>query len=336
MLSFKGYLLEEKIEEEKILLAYDIYNYMNMYLTEDINDKDEEDDEDGDEDEKLFAKPTDTEEDDDEDKKSKLIKDPIKNKDEEKEKKLFKNPVEDDKEGEDENLDDEKKADMWFKDVYDNIKKPNQVSANTLKNYKKSSVVSLGKIYAFTYDPIHKKKMKFYDEKPLVIPFELKISTNGKGFLGVNLHFLPRQQRAPIIKYFMNKNRVKTMKQGEMDVDYLKDIKHNTKFKLIYYCVRHYLYDRVVSDFFVVPQEDYVNVINLYSAKYVGMSEQQVINNLKDQSIKNIFNTPRMQSIRQKKELANQKRKEQMRAKAKSKINIVNNPEPKPKINGNL
>jgi hypothetical protein len=339
MLNFKDYLIESEIEEQKFLLACDLYEflYKNNLLTEEtpiIKDPIIEDDEEEDDEEDVDDKD---EEDDEEDLKSKTLKNPIKKDEKEKkEPKLFTKPVEEkDKDAGEQS--DEQKADVWFKQLMSNIKKPNQASAQSLKNYKKTKTVTTGRIFAFAYDPLHKKKLSFYDTKPLVIPFELKQTKNGGGFLGINLHFLPRQQRAPVIKYFMSKNKVKTMKQGDMDVDYLQDIKHNTKFQLLYYCIRHYLYKQVLSDFFAVPQEEYVNVLNLYSAKYVGMTEYQLINTLKNQKSKNILQTPGIQRVKQKKELANQKRKEQMRAKAKEKsINIVNKPTEKKQIIGNL
>jgi len=349
MFDFKDFLIESEIEKQKLTLVYELYDF--LYGIQTLNEEsplikdpiieDEEDDksilpknrqpkkEDGEE----------IEDDEEQEEKPNLIKNPIK-KEKEKEPKLFTKPIDANKEEKDEKESDEEKADVWYKNLMDNIKKPNQASAQSLKNYRKSNVVTLGRLFAFTYDPLHKSKLSFYDEKPLAIPFELKETKNGKGFLGINLHFLPRQQRAPVMKYFMSKDKVKTMKQGDMNVDYLKDIKHNTKFQLLYYCIRHYLYSQVRSDFFVVPQEEYINVINLYSAKYVGMTEAQLINTLKNQKVKNILQTPGILKAKQKKELANKKRKEQMKSKktmdTKKEINTITKPKEKEQIKGNL
>jgi len=225
---------------------------------------------------------------------------------------------------------DEKKADVWYKQLEDKVDNPGKSTG--LSNYKRSNTVMLGRMYAYRYDPKYKSKLKFYDENPLTIAFEHKQTSGGTGFLGINLHFIPRQQRGSVIKYFVEKNKVNVMKQGEIDIDYEKDLKNNTKFRYIYSCIRHYLLSQVIGSFIMIPQEDYVNVINLYSAKYVGMSEYEIMNIIKNEGNKNLLNTPGIQNVKKKKDDANKKRRDALKKKREAeKISGIENNISKPK-----
>lgn len=54
---------------------------------------------------------------------------------------------------------------------------------------------AVGRMYAFFYDPKHKKTLPYYDRFPLIF----KISDAPGGFLGMNLHYLPLPLRARLM-----------------------------------------------------------------------------------------------------------------------------------------
>ena len=53
----------------------------------------------------------------------------------------------------------------------------------------------VGGMFLFGYDPKHKKTLPYYDRFPLVIPVD---EAEG-GFVGLNMHYLPLQQRAALM-----------------------------------------------------------------------------------------------------------------------------------------
>ena len=55
---------------------------------------------------------------------------------------------------------------------------------------------ALGNMFMFFYDPKHKDTLPYYDSFPLVIPF----SRAEKGFLGLNLHYIPPILRAKLLE----------------------------------------------------------------------------------------------------------------------------------------
>jgi hypothetical protein len=206
-------------------------------------------------------------------------------------------------------------AKEWYKQVTTAINSPRTSKSETLRNYRKTSSITLGRVFAFRYDPKHKAKLKFFDENPLVIPFGFKDGIMSKGFLGINLHFIPRYQRKAVMLFFMNLDLNKTMKQGELNVDYNTKIKNNPRFPMLKFCIRMYLLNHVVGQFYMIPQEDYIKIIDLYSGQYVGMSEQQIVNLIKNMKVKNIFGSERVKKAKAKKEIKNVKRKENIKLK---------------------
>ena len=61
--------------------------------------------------------------------------------------------------------------------------------------FQKKSFPEIGNMYIFTYDAKHKDKLPIWDSYPLVFPIQFYKD----GFLGINLHYLPPQQRAGLL-----------------------------------------------------------------------------------------------------------------------------------------
>ena len=64
------------------------------------------------------------------------------------------------------------------------------------------SRITLGKMYCFVYDPKHKKTLPYYDRFPLIIAADRP--ERGKGFFGMNLHYLRPVDRAVFFDQLMN------------------------------------------------------------------------------------------------------------------------------------
>jgi len=180
---------------------------------------------------------------------------------------------------------------QWFDQLTAKINAPRKSTSKTsgFKNYRTTNAVMLGRVYAYKYDPKHRATLPFFDENPLVIPFAFKDGVGGKkGFLGINLHFLPRRDRKNVMQFFIKQDTESVMKSGEIPINYGM-IKNNTRFALLKFCIRMYLLDHVRGMFYLVPQEDYIKVIDLYSGKYVGMSEHQIMMYIQQQKVNSIW-----------------------------------------------
>jgi hypothetical protein len=74
------------------------------------------------------------------------------------------------------------------------------------------STVQPGSLYMFLYDPKTKEDLPYYDVFPLVFPFK----KTQDGFIGLNMHYLPYQQRVILLQRLMdfatNKNMDETTK----------------------------------------------------------------------------------------------------------------------------
>ena len=182
-----------------------------------------------------------------------------------------------------------KEAQQWFDTLTSKINAPRKSTGQQFKGYRTTNAVLLGRVYAYKYDPKHRATLPFFDENPLVIPFAYKDGVGGKkGFLGINLHFLPRRDRKTVMNFFMKQDLDNVMKTGYIPINYGM-IKNNSRFALLQYCIRMYLVDHVRGMFYLIPQSDYIKIIDLYSGKYVGMSEQQIIIYLKQQKSNSVW-----------------------------------------------
>ena len=86
------------------------------------------------------------------------------------------------------------KARQWIKNK---VKDLQNLRRSTLMRdaKRKQNTFDLGGMYFFYYNPKLKDVLPFYDIFPLVIPIE----TYSDGFLGLNLHYLPRVHRAMLM-----------------------------------------------------------------------------------------------------------------------------------------
>lgn len=81
----------------------------------------------------------------------------------------------------------------WFRDKASGARATPGRLITSGDNYV--SKPEVGGMFLFNYDPKHKKKLPYYDRFPLVIPVD---EADG-GFVGLNMHYLPLQQRAVLM-----------------------------------------------------------------------------------------------------------------------------------------
>jgi hypothetical protein len=82
------------------------------------------------------------------------------------------------------------------------LSKP-RISSGRMFSIKKSGMLyELGNVYSYTYNPIHKNTLKFYDRNPLMLFMEYRPQHNL--MFGVNLHYLPLDDREELVNVVMD------------------------------------------------------------------------------------------------------------------------------------
>lgn len=164
-----------------------------------------------------------------------------------------------------------KEALAWYKEKVlkisssSNPREPDNV-------FKKVSVPELGKMYLYTYNPLTREKLPFFDMYPLVIPLSFYSGDNGPGFLGLNLHYLPPLQRAALLQSFIesgslnNRNMDVSTKFVGLDYSMLTRRFQGTPYEV---CIKRYLFGHVVSSFHEINANDWDRVVLLPLQKWV-------------------------------------------------------------------
>ena len=116
-----------------------------------------------------------------------------------------------------------------------------------------NNVFQTGKMYLFNYDPINRKTLPYYDTFPLILLTDI----NKDGFFGINLHYLPVEQRMVFLSNIVPQKGMYQEGQLQrlyMSYDSIKDIQEFQFFKP---CFKKYLTSRVRSQIRLIPVDDW-------------------------------------------------------------------------------
>lgn len=138
----------------------------------------------------------------------------------------------------------------------------------------------LGNMYLFQYDPKHKATLPYYDRFPLIFPFKSANVTgpasNGREFMGINMHYLPLVLRAKLMDaLYQVSSNPKNDEITKMRLSYR--ILTSTS-KISYYepCIKKYLIGHVRTQFFEIPSSQWNMALFLPLERFVGATNQQV------------------------------------------------------------
>jgi hypothetical protein len=142
----------------------------------------------------------------------------------------------------------------WMKKKIAEIRSPAFISAQMAnEKSRKTSSLSIGRLYGFYYDPKGKADLPYYD----IFPMVLVLDTHADGFMGLNLHYLPFQYRVAFLKKLMNyavlgqDNEVERLR---ISYDILNASKRLKEFKP---CLKKYLFGHVKSKLLAIQAEEY-------------------------------------------------------------------------------
>ena len=130
----------------------------------------------------------------------------------------------------------------------------------------------IGSMNMFFYDPKHKDTLPYYDRFPLTII----IGGAPKGFMGLNLHYLPPILRAKLLDALMdnisNKRYDETTK---FNLTY-RTLSATSRTRFFKPCVKHYLFQHVRSKLARVHAPEWEIATFLPTADWAKSSSRQV------------------------------------------------------------
>lgn len=149
----------------------------------------------------------------------------------------------------------------WFKEQIKSLKTPKSEQAKLNKEKEKELLKNgthkadrfeVGKMYLFHYDPKGREELPYYDTFPLIFVTDIK-----KGrFYGINLHYLPIEQRMILMSNLLKKS---VYKNGELDRLNIKydNLKGVQEFAFFEPCFKQYLTSNIRSQIKIIQPEDW-------------------------------------------------------------------------------
>ena len=166
-----------------------------------------------------------------------------------------------------------KDAMSWFRDIVKKTKNivPGAYGRKELMGDRNVGAVlqpEIGKMYLFHYDAKYKDILPYWDRFPLIFPFD---DTNN-GFYGINLHYLPINQRINLMAALIEA-------QGQTgwslnDDYYLQGLSYTIikGFKPAQKCIKRYINENAYrkSPFYTISGQDWSYAAALPLQKFVG------------------------------------------------------------------
>ena len=131
---------------------------------------------------------------------------------------------------------------------------------------------AVGKMYMYFYDPKHKETLPYYDRFPLII----MVGPAPRGFMGLNLHYLPLATRAKFLDALLgtiNNERYDESTRFRLSYEMLK---RASKLKAFRPCLKRYLSSHVRSRLALVPAPEWEIASFLPTADFEKASSSEV------------------------------------------------------------
>ena len=132
---------------------------------------------------------------------------------------------------------------------------PIQQIHSTGRDIPRSIRLSEGHLYLFTYNPVTKRKLPYYDTLPLVLMLERKKD----GFFGVNLHYLDPRLRSAMLNRLIDSRLQKTEDFARIRVDY-EYLKDKPQYLPLVPCYKYYRFNRISSKVVEIEFEDWSTI----------------------------------------------------------------------------
>lgn len=160
----------------------------------------------------------------------------------------------------------EKAARNWYRAEASKVKRVNANEVIDPKNLRTDlNAQNIGQMFMFFYNPKHKQTLPYYDMFPLVFP--IKLYTDG--FLGLNLHYLPRNYRAKLMDaLYYTINNQKNDKTTRLRITY-SILESSSRMRYFKPCVKRYLDDHVMQKFIYIDPENWDKALMLPTERFM-------------------------------------------------------------------
>jgi hypothetical protein len=166
-------------------------------------------------------------------------------------------------------------ARKWYRDTAQKSVKNGPINAGRVERELKdrgANTSAVGNMYFFAYEAKHAKTLPYYDKFPLIFP----IGPAPKGFMGINMHYLP-----PILRAKLMDGLYDTITNDKYDTSTKLDLSYKllnsaSKFREFKPTIKHYLTAQTRSRFFYVNPVEWDIALFLPTANFVGASKNKV------------------------------------------------------------
>jgi hypothetical protein len=164
-----------------------------------------------------------------------------------------------------------KKAVEWFKSIVSKTRRaafPAATARDEImqeRNVGIDNTPKLGRLYLFQYDAKLKDVLPYWDVWPLIFPFDYA----SNGFYGINLHYLPPNDRISLMLRLIKSAGA----ARKMDENYRLKLSYQiiTGFKPARPCIKRYLFKHVQgSGFYGISGNDWSYAASLPLQKFKG------------------------------------------------------------------
>ena len=166
-------------------------------------------------------------------------------------------------------------ARKWYRDTAQKSVKNGPINAGRVERELKdrgANTSAVGNMYFFAYEAKHAKTLPYYDKFPLIFP----IGPAPKGFMGINMLYLP-----PILRAKLMDGLYDTITNDKYDTSTKLDLSYKllnsaSKFREFKPTIKHYLNAQTRSRFFYVNPVEWDIALFLPTANFVGASKNKV------------------------------------------------------------
>lgn len=168
---------------------------------------------------------------------------------------------------------------LWTESLIRGLERPRPESGG-IEFQRRDQSKSSGSMYLFTYNPVTKQKMSYYDTFPLVIV----TSVSERKFYGVNLHYIPPRQRMFLMgKILRNYNPKMEESFKGIDLGYLNTLEGS---RIVKPCYRSYFDQRISSiNIMSIGPEDWMTAARMPLERFRKVSRESVWGDIRRKQI---------------------------------------------------
>lgn len=160
----------------------------------------------------------------------------------------------------------------WYRDTAQNYGKVNENQLMKGGGDRLTAKPMVGQMYMFYYDAKHKQTLPYWDRFPLIFPYK---KVQG-GFMGINLHYLPLQDRAILMDALYDLSSDDRYDENtKLKLSY-QVLSSAAKYKNFKPCIKHYLTSQLRSRFLYIYPSEWDIALFLPTERFEGATKRTV------------------------------------------------------------